>query len=425
MSEPTKEWTKHPLHLQHKDLWQRRGRMFYIRRRRGGKLDQRPLGTSDAVEAVLLYEEQLGKPVSDSNRKITCADAWASFIAWVKEAKAYSTWELYAGCWDVWCADLLGHLPVAKVTPAHIIQVLNRTKTRRSKKTGKLVGVSRRRNVYVALSKFFTTCTEWDGERAPYRSDNPVALIGEKNRPPMPASREIVADEYLTYEDCDKLAAEIATLKTKQWDERVNRIILSTLALVMPEIGGRISEVLGLERADFNPLKGEILITKQRARNATAGDASSWHAVTKMEDSLGAVGAKTRPVPLSEYAIEILNRYLALGLKEGWLLPAGLLFPSTVQTMRSPERTQNLISIAGQSALDRRIVSHFFRHTFASRKLEAGFSLEEIAAMIGDTPETCRKRYAKRQDRTAFNARVRESGRKFTPAAVEIWAAAQ
>src|SRR5262245_7552205 len=102
MSESVKEWTKHPLHLQHKDLWCRRGRMFYIRRKRGGVLDQRPLGTDDPAEAILRYEEQLGQPFFEGDRKITCAEAWASYIAWIKEAKAYSTWELYSGCWEVW-----------------------------------------------------------------------------------------------------------------------------------------------------------------------------------------------------------------------------------------------------------------------------------------------------------------------------------
>lgn len=390
--------------------------IYKIRRKIDGKVKKSSLETKEILVALERYRQH---PLAQKAARftpestITCDEAFAIFIARIAEKKAPATVALYAGLWEVWCKESLGHEKVRDIDPEHIIFVLERME-RVPGPRGKLVGECRRINCQTMLSSFFRSCTE---RPTRYRDGNPVTQIGDA-RITAPEQTEVAENLYLSNEQIDAIAAEIGKTTGNSWDERVNKIILTTLVKVLPEIGTRISEALGLEIEDFRPLHGELHVEKQRSFGAKANDPETWHAA--MKGQKGVVGSRVRTVPLTDYGIGVLRAYIDLGISEGWLRRGGLLFPSTIHTMRSATRTTTQIREAGEKAIGRRVISHHFRHTFASTKLEQGYTLDEVAEMIGDTPETTRRRYAKRVDRSAFNARIRETGRKFEPA-VALW----
>lgn len=414
----------------HKWLCRRDGKIFYIHRpikrkhkttgKKYSSYKNISLGTSDEKEAIEEYVKRLGAPVA-RNRSVRCGAAFEKFIVERKLERA--TRDNYQSLWTNWVEDILRDLRVAEVEPEDIIRVLKRMEWEPSKKTGELVSDSRRYSAYVCMSSLFEFCMTVPHR---YRDSNPCRYIGKDNVPPAPLQTEIDADElvipdYMIDGLADYFMEKAA--KTRRKDTRVNNIILSTYVKMHPCLGGRIAEILGLQVPHVQlPLEvvgrpstkvGRVIINQQLDdAQLRAGDPSTWF--KQVKGKKGTPGSKNRIVPLSPYAQRTIREYIELGTSEGWINEKGrlLLFPSTVSTPRSPGRVTIQVREAAEQLYGRRIVSHFFRHTYASNQFEGGASIEEVASLIGDTPATTEKRYVHLVNRDEFDSKVAARGRQ-------------
>lgn len=388
--------------------------IYYTVRKVDSRVQRTSLGTAELEAAIERYMEQYGKPVPEG-RNVRVRDAWAAFIDGDRIAKA-KTRKRYRTSWDTWVAPTpLVDMYVHKVEPKDVIQVLERARRMKSKRTGRPLSDSSRRNIYVALTAFFQACAE---EPTRYRFDNPVNFIG-KYRPPMPVAKELGDAQFLSDEEIDRIAAETIARSPRNEPERIAQIQRRVIVLLSPEIGTRIAETLGLQVLDFKRLvrpHGALHVERQIADSRSVSDPSSWFETLK--GRRGTVGDQKRVVALSPFAQRVLGEYVDLGISEGWLRREGLLFPSSKQTPRDPGEVGAMISAAAERAgITNRVVSHYFRHTWASRALEVIESSDVfnvIGEVLGHAPEVARKRYAHRSERAAeaFNSRVAAVGRQ-------------
>lgn len=374
------------------------GGTFYIYR--GSRHPKVSLETKDVAVAKERYEKQIGKPLAD-NRVARCNEAFEVFVQGARVEEG--TRDRYRSLWNHYALWYLGSKRVSEVTPKDIIQVLNAATT--SVRTGKPLSAQSRRHVYVMLSAFFRSCTE---EPTRYRDDNPVSAIGKNYRPPTPESTAIAEEVVISDDEVDQIAQWIETRANHlRRDEHINALVHATVVQLMPYCGGRLGEVLGLTLTDWNRFARpyeELTIERQVNAKGKAGDPETWF--KPLKGKKGTVGDEMRVIPLVPEIVAILEAYVTTGISEGWLAPGGLLFPSANGTPRSVGHVSTAIREAATQTLGRRYTSHMFRHTFASRILEQGGHIGEISELLGNSEDVCRKRYAHRADRSAFNTRI-------------------
>jgi integrase/recombinase XerD len=126
---------------------------------------------------------------------------------------------------------------------------------------------------------------------------------------------------------------------------------------VMYGSGLRVSELLTLKKNDIDRQKGVFRITGK--------------------------GAKTRLVPVSEYALQALDDYL-LYIKESTRFRSPYCFLSKRGTPLSRQFFFQRIKHYGQLAgIPSPISPHTLRHSFATHLIEAGASLRSVQMMLG------------------------------------------
>ncbi len=207
------------------------------------------------------------------------------------------------------------------------------------------------------IAKVFAWAMETDRVRMPM-DRNPaskVARYGEH-------APEI---RYLTLEQIDE---QLHALRFKPW--------LQVMVATLIYAGVRREELLWLQVEDLAAPSPQSPNGLLRIRAKTVAD-DSWQPKTK----------KNRAVPISRD----LRRFL-----DGWSVPAsdhGWLFPSPQGTRWDPDNFSQALKAANQAAglvwtcLD-------FRHTFGSQLAQRSVSLFQIATLMGNSPEICRRHYA-------------------------------
>ena len=188
---------------------------------------------------------------------------------------------------------------------------------------------------------------------------NPVTVLD------LPADevRVLDVDEVLTDEQIEKLKDAI--------DDRY-RLMIDLLA------GGlRIGEVLGLRRGDIN-LKGEITIRHTLSAEMVLGP-------PKTENSY-------RTLPF-EHLRDVIQRHLGDYSQPG---AEGFVFtgPGGETAVQVNNWRRREFYPALEAAGLPRTVPHTLRHRIGWSLMDDGFTVDQVADWIGDTPDTVRKVYA-------------------------------
>ncbi len=167
------------------------------------------------------------------------------------------------------------------------------------------------------------------------------------------------------------------------------------------ETGIRISELIGLKWKDYLEEEGkqylhirsaETQITKYDEENNPVGTVMI-HTNTK-EDVL-------RIIPLRKEAVSILKR------KEGKGDPESYIFVNSKNKRFTTSCLEaNIARVYRRAGLDEYGYSaHIFRRTFVTNRHKEGYSVEDIAAYIGDDADTVRKHYLSTGEMTDINGK--------------------
>ena len=175
-------------------------------------------------------------------------------------------------------------------------------------------------------------------------------------------------------------APEIRFLTLEQIKEQLEALRLKPRLQVMVATliyaGLRRQELLWLQVDDFVRSTTQAPNGMLRVRAKTAGG-QSWQPKTK----------KNRAVPISRDLREHLDRYGAPSSAHGWL------FPSPNGARWQPDNFSQDLRAANQTA-GLEWSSLDYRHTFGSLLAQRGVSLFQIATLMGNSPEICRRHYA-------------------------------
>ena len=95
-------------------------------------------------------------------------------------------------------------------------------------------------------------------------------------------------------------------------------------------------------------------------------------------------GDKRRLVPLGEWAVDMIERYL-VGVRPLWALPSQ---PAVFLTNRRAPMTRQgfwlvVKKYAAAAGIDAKLSPHKLRHSFASHLLDRGADLRSVQAMLG------------------------------------------
>jgi len=173
-------------------------------------------------------------------------------------------------------------------------------------------------------------------------------------------------------------APKIRFLTLKQIDEQLQALkenpLLRTLIAVYIYAGIRREEALWLTLDDIDLRTGPYGMIRVRAKTVNG---EYWAPKTK----------QNRAVPISFTLRTYLDRYTPKITPERWY------FPSPQGERYDPDNFSSDLRAANQRAglswacLD-------FRHTFGSHLAMKGESLYKISALMGNSPEICRRHYA-------------------------------
>lgn len=175
-------------------------------------------------------------------------------------------------------------------------------------------------------------------------------------------------------------APEIRFLTLVQIDEQLEALVtrpdLRTMAATLIYAGLRREELLWLRDEDFVRATTQAPNGLLRIEAKTvAGE--SWQPKTR----------RNRAVPVSHDLRRFLDEHSPSVTEEGWL------FPSPEGKRWDPDNFSHALRSANTAArlpwtcLD-------YRHTFGSQLAQRGVSLYQIAALMGNSPDICRRHYA-------------------------------
>lgn len=175
-------------------------------------------------------------------------------------------------------------------------------------------------------------------------------------------------------------APEIRFLTLEQIEEQLEALRykprLQVMVATLIYAGLRREELLWLKVEDF--VRSTSLAPNGLIRvRAKTVNGESWQPKTK----------KNRAVPISRDLRRFLDDYLEPILDGGWL------FPSPNGTRWQPDNFSQDLRAANRAA-GLKWSSLDYRHTFGSLLAQRGVSLFQIATLMGNSPEICRKHYA-------------------------------
>lgn len=173
-------------------------------------------------------------------------------------------------------------------------------------------------------------------------------------------------------------APEIRFLTLKQIDEQLNALkdhkTMQTMVAMLIYAGLRREELLWLRREDIDLKSGTYGVIRIHAKTV-AGE--SWQPKTK----------RNRAVPISSTLRAYLDQYKPRPNFGRWY------FPSPQGYRYDPDNfSSDLKEIQDKNSLKWTCLD--FRHTFGSQLASKGESLYKISAIMGNSPEICRRHYA-------------------------------
>jgi integrase len=254
------------------------------------------------------------------------------------------TVDTMAGSYRTHIALTFGNTPLRAIKPSDVDAWFNGLKT----------GEPAKKKAAVTLRALFNKAI-----KVGLVDSNPVTVLD------LPADevRVLDVDEVLTDE-------QIETLKNSI-DDRY-RLMIDLLA------GGlRIGEVLGLRRCDVN-LKGDVTIRHTLSAEMVLGP-------PKTENSY-------RTLPL-EHLRDAIQRHLGEYSQPG---PEGYVFtgPGRKSAVQVNNWRRREFYPALEAAGLPKTVPHLLRHRIGWSLMDDGFTVDQVADWIGDTPDTIRKVYA-------------------------------
>jgi integrase len=175
-------------------------------------------------------------------------------------------------------------------------------------------------------------------------------------------------------------APEIRYLTLAQIDEQLDalrfkprlRVMVATLIYA----GLRREELLWLQVDDW-----------ARATPAAPGGLLRVRAKTVAGESWQPKTKRNRVVPVSSQLREHLERYVVPASDQGWLFPSPKGARWNGDNFAADLRSANTRTGLSWSCLD-------YRHTFGSQLAQRGVSLYQIATLMGNSPDICRRHYA-------------------------------
>ncbi|MEM1210768.1 MAG: site-specific integrase [Planctomycetota bacterium] len=191
-------------------------------------------------------------------------------------------------------------------------------------------------------------------------------------------------------------APEIRFLKLDQIDEQLHALRfkpqLQTMVAVLIYAGLRREELLWLTLDDIDLRRshgGNGLIRVRAKTIETPAGRRSWQPKT----------GKNRAVPISSALRPYLDRYTppataadaptpGVGGSQAWY------FPSPEGTLWDPDNFSDRHLYKANHEKDLRWSCLDFRHTFGSHLAQNGVSLYKISTLMGNSPEICRRHYA-------------------------------
>ncbi len=173
-------------------------------------------------------------------------------------------------------------------------------------------------------------------------------------------------------------APQIRYLKLGQIEDQLEdlekRPLLRAAVAVLIFAGLRREELLWLTLDDVNLKAGNYGMISIRAKNV---DGLFWEPKTKVN----------RAVPVSSRLRHYLDRY------ERRIVPGRWFFPSPEGKQWNPDNfSRSLRKVNKKAGLSWACLD--FRHTFGTQLALKGESLYKISALMGNSPEICRRHYA-------------------------------
>jgi integrase len=358
----------------------------YILRKQGGKRKPDALGTKDEHEAIRLYELRYGKPLPAGARNVRGDEAIDEFLSNPYGLIKPITVAKHRTTIDCHVRDHLAHLRPSRWTTEMLNTILDLAGTKESEKTGTTLSVSVQKQVRNSISKLCEFCV---GEGWIHHSDNPVKGMRKrawepKHKKSRVVHRAITKDEVVSQAELEAIIDALGDYRKPGIQKRRMWVRLMEL------IGTRISECLALKQSDLLDYGkyGALYVERQVAYRFEPKDQDSWF------DPILKAAGPPRLVPLTEDARGYLDAYVELGHREGWLQRGGLLFPTERGTPFQPGTIGSDLSTAAKKAgIERRIKSHYLRHTFATKLFAAGYPVEKVAALIGNSKKVCEEVY--------------------------------
>ncbi len=253
--------------------------------------------------------------------------------------------------------DRHGDLPVSQVKPFHVEQVIAEMRKERVKGKRTLVWGESQGGIFVMQLK---AAFNW-AIKAEVITRNPLKSVATPHARSRARERIVRPEEFKTILDSLKSPC---------------RRCLRRLVIALENCGARPGELCNATVGDFNPGIGALVYyadDKRREdefRHKTAGK------------------GKDRVVYFTGEVLDMVKE-LCEGKK-----PGDLLFPNNKGKKYSRVDLVNRFRAIRKRTGLPHVVPYCFRHTLATRWLEAGKPVEALAELLGNTPATIHKHYS-------------------------------
>lgn len=252
----------------------------------------------------------------------------------------------------------LGSLPVAKVRPTHVKTLLNRVETEHGKAEAD--------RTYRTISPLFSAA------KADELVDrNPV--ISKKHRPRRQPKPMVVLE---------RTQARQMMMLLPRWTR--------DFAMLQLSLGARFGEIAGLTPHDI--VAGRVHIVRRYSPHADTVRATKNHrrrtlnlpqSIVQVVDRLTVQALNPDPLP------DLQDReWDARPFDRRWLVQTQTGRPANLSEFN--KRLKLACAAAGVP----RVSSHGLRHTYVSWMIDEGYTADQVAHWIGDTPQTVQTVYA-------------------------------